>query len=273
MNTTNTPAIRLEQNSGGGFTAQTWDVAGNEANFFVRDVTGGSRLPFRIRPGAPTSSIDINASGQVGIGTASPGTKVDISLANGDFLRIVESGSGTPNRVFLGDQTNAGYLDLRTSDGTIRTLLNAGQTSFINSNGGNVGIGTTLPTDTLSVNGTASKPGGGTWAVFSDERLKTIKGQFNSGLKAVMQLQPLRYEYTQNNALKINSPGEHIGFGAQAVQKIIPEAVTRNSQGYLMLNNDPIIWTMLNAIKEQQEEIVELKKQVRELQTAARKRK
>ena len=62
--------MRLEQNNSGGFTAQTWDVAGNEANFFVRDVTGGSRLPFRIRPGAPTSSIDINASGNVGIGTA-----------------------------------------------------------------------------------------------------------------------------------------------------------------------------------------------------------
>jgi hypothetical protein len=70
--TSNTPALRLEQNNSGGFTAQTWDVAGNEANFFVRDVTGGSRLPFRIRPGAPTSSIDISADGDVGIGTASP---------------------------------------------------------------------------------------------------------------------------------------------------------------------------------------------------------
>jgi hypothetical protein len=57
INTSNTPGIRLEQNSSGGFTAQTWDIAGNEANFFVRDVTGGSRLPFRIRPGAPTSSF------------------------------------------------------------------------------------------------------------------------------------------------------------------------------------------------------------------------
>src|SRR5713226_5117057 len=72
INTSNTPAHRLEQNSSGGFSAQTWDIAGNEANFFVRDVTGGSRLPFRIRPGAPTSSIDIAASGNVGIGTASP---------------------------------------------------------------------------------------------------------------------------------------------------------------------------------------------------------
>jgi len=76
--TGNTPAIRLEQTSAGGFTAQTWDVAGNEANFFVRDVTGGSRLPFRIRPGAPTSSIDISASGDVGIGTASPQEKLHV---------------------------------------------------------------------------------------------------------------------------------------------------------------------------------------------------
>src|SRR6266404_4275548 len=71
--TSDTPAHRLEQTAAGGFTAQTWDIAGNEANFFVRDVTGGSRLPFRIRPGAPTSSIDISASGFVGIGTSSPG--------------------------------------------------------------------------------------------------------------------------------------------------------------------------------------------------------
>ena len=75
FNTSNTPGIRLEQNSSVGFATQTWDVAGNEANFFIRDVTRGSRLPFRIRPGAPTSSIDINGSGNVGLGTASPQTK------------------------------------------------------------------------------------------------------------------------------------------------------------------------------------------------------
>src|SRR5439155_13052926 len=76
--TSNTPAMRLEQNNTGGFTAQTWDVAGNEANFFVRDVTGGSRLPFRIRPGAPTSSIDISATGNVGILTASPAAHLHV---------------------------------------------------------------------------------------------------------------------------------------------------------------------------------------------------
>ncbi len=70
INTSNTPATRFEQNSSGGFSAQTWDMAGNEANFFIRDVTGGSRLPFRIRPGAPTSSIDIQADGKIWVKNA-----------------------------------------------------------------------------------------------------------------------------------------------------------------------------------------------------------
>lgn len=77
--TGNTPALRLDQSGAGGFTPQIWDVAGNEANFFVRDATNGSRLPLRIRPGAPTSSIDISADGDVGMGTASPGAALNIA--------------------------------------------------------------------------------------------------------------------------------------------------------------------------------------------------
>src|SRR4029078_13179496 len=123
---------------------------------------------------------------------------------------------------------------------------------LLNPNGGNVGIGTTAPTELLSVNGSASKPGGVTWAVFSDERLKRIHGTYRTGLSAVMQLQPVRYEYKANIALGIKSEGEHIGFSAQAVKQVIPEAVTSTSNGYLMVNSDPILWTMLNAIKEQQ---------------------
>jgi hypothetical protein len=162
--------------------------------------------------------------------------------------------------------TNYSYIQ-STVFGTSGNILS------LNEAGGNVGIGTALPTEVLSVNGTASKPGGGSWSVFSDERLKNIRGNFNTGLKAVMQLQPLRYEYKQNNALGIKSEGEHIGFGAQAVQKIIPAAVTMTENGYLQVNNDPILWTMLNAIKEQQKEIEQLKGQIKQLRTVSRRRR
>jgi hypothetical protein len=138
---------------------------------------------------------------------------------------------------------------------------------------GRVGIGTTTPDQLLSVNGDASKVGGGSWLNFSDERLKKFNGTYTTGLNAVMQLQPMRFQYRPNNTLGLRSEGEFIGLGAGAVKKIIPEAVTTTDSGYLMVNNDPIIWTMLNAIKEQQKEIVELKRQIRQLRATTRRRR
>jgi hypothetical protein len=274
-NTSDTPAIRLEQNNSGGFSAQTWDIAGNEANFFVRDVTSGSRLPFRIRPGAPTSSIDISADGDVGIGTAGPNARLDIKQSTDDFvgglhLRRPSTNdtwaivTGNDNNLYMGYATDASLANAAADFTVVPLVVTANN---------RVGIRTTSPDQALSVNGDASKTGGNTWLAFSDERLKTIKGRFNTGLKAVMQLQPIRYEYLKVNALGLKSEGEHIGFGAQTLQKIIPEAVTKNGDGYLMVNSDPIIWTMLNAIKEQQQQIAELKAEVRKLQTATRRRR
>jgi len=292
--TSNTPAQRYEQTNAGGFTAQTWDVAGNEANFFVRDVTSGSRLPFRIRPGAPTSSIDISATGNVGVGTASPGAKLEVSKGGG--IAVLALSHSTTAGQFTAMQIGrtaadgtwgvasqatdfvansaAGDIVVRSESTSQKLMLSSGSgDAALVVNNTNVGIGTTAPTDTLSVNGTASKPGGGTWSVFSDERLKNINGRFNTGLKALMQLQPIRYRYKPDNALGLKSETENIGFGAQTLRKIIPEAVTKNSAGYLMVNSDPILWTMLNAIKEQQQEIAELKDQIKKLQTASHKRR
>jgi hypothetical protein len=146
--TGNTPAMRLEQNSSGGFTAQTWDVAGNEANFFVRDVTGGSRLPFRIRPGAPTSSIDIAASGNVGVGTASPASKLHVT--GGSAFITGDSGG-------LAASAGAGLALKESASGAEVFGFDYGtgipKSLILQSPGGNVGIGTTAPTSKLQVVG------------------------------------------------------------------------------------------------------------------------
>lgn len=108
-----TPTMRLEQNGSSGFTPQTFDVASNEANFFVRDVTNGSTLPFRIRPGAPTSAIDVASSGNVGIGASSPNFPLHVQRSNGTAQIKVEEQSSTSAARTLLDLENNGIVRWR----------------------------------------------------------------------------------------------------------------------------------------------------------------
>lgn len=111
-----TPTIRLEQNGSSGFTPQTWDLAGNETNFFVRDVTMGSLLPFRIRPGAASNSLYIAANGDVGMGTSGPEESLHIRRTNGSAKFFVEEASGTELARDLMTLENNGRVDFRLTD-------------------------------------------------------------------------------------------------------------------------------------------------------------
>jgi len=202
--------------------------------------------------------------GNVGVGTANPLRSLQIGPGS-DSLFTLSQSDGTPHAGAIRFGDNTGWkLYIGRSREFSGGGLNFGATGALMTiqDNGRVGIGTTAPDQLLSVNGNASKAGGGSWATFSDERLKNIRGSFNSGLKAVMQLQPIRYEYKPGNALGIKASEEHVGFAAQAVERVIPEAVTKSEHGYLMVNNDPIIWTMLNAIKEQQQQIEAQRRQI-----------
>ncbi|MDH7447523.1 hypothetical protein [Aquimarina sp. 2201CG14-23] len=78
----NSPVLRLEQDGSDGFTAQSWDLAGNEANFFIRDVTNGSKLPFRIQPNTPENTLSLRSNGAIGVGTNGPNGNASIHLAS-----------------------------------------------------------------------------------------------------------------------------------------------------------------------------------------------
>ncbi len=134
---------------------------------------------------------------------------------------------------------------------------------------GKVGIATTSPGGyTLAVNGSAAKPGGGSWSNFSDIRLKELNGRYERGLSEVSKLSPVRYRYKENNDLELPSENEFVGVVSQQVQSIIPEAVEENDNGYFMVNNDPIIWAMVNAIKELKAENESLKQKLEALEGA-----
>ncbi len=225
---------------------------------------------------APISTLDVDASapGLLGptITLTNPGggkgasTSIDfnsyaprtgLGIPYNPAARIwAEDAGGWSDNIYLATNTPGNYnngLHLGI------TILSTGQ----------VGIATNSPDNALSVNGNADKLGGGSWGTYSDGRLKNLNGNFNSGLSQILQIHPVRYRYKPDNALGIHDPEEHIGVVAQEVQRVIPEAVTENSKGYLLVNNDPIIWSMLNAIKEQQREFrqqqAELAKALRQI--------
>jgi hypothetical protein len=150
-----TPTLRLQQDGSSGFAPQTWDVAGNETNFFIRDVTNGSQLPFRIRPDAPTNSVFIDVDGEVGFGTSSPDAAVDIENNSGAGFRLTNTGSGggtwdffvNANTSRFNIEFNDGNIPFKIDDGADNNLLQVGivASDQVDINGDLVVSGTITP--------------------------------------------------------------------------------------------------------------------------------
>ncbi len=159
----NTPTLRLEQNGSSGFTPQTWDVAGNEANLFIRDVTNGSTLPFRIRPGAPSDALHIVASGNIGIGTSAPEQALHVRRTNAATTRVlIENANASAQNIGLRLDNNAaaavdGWDFTAALNGNFQiSRVGSGITELaITAANGNITTGANL-----NVTGTLTKGGG-----------------------------------------------------------------------------------------------------------------
>ena len=96
------PAVRLEQDGSYGWTPQTWDLCGNESNFFIRDATHASKLPFRIEPDAPTDSLFIQDDGSIGFGTGAPAYPLEVERTGTDATFVVERTDGAAAKFSAG---------------------------------------------------------------------------------------------------------------------------------------------------------------------------
>ncbi len=99
----------------------------------------------------------------------------------------------------------------------------------------------------------------------SSLRFKTNLKPFDSGLNLVKRLQPITFDWTTNGK-------NDLGLGAEDVAEIEPLLVTYNEEGRIQgVKYDRLGVVLLNAVKEQQEQIenqekqnLELKKQIAE---------
>jgi hypothetical protein len=101
----------------------------------------------------------------------------------------------------------------------------------VNGSNGNVGVGTTSPAFLLHVNGSAGKPGGGSWSNSSDARLKKNVRELDGALDALLSLRGVTFEYVDPAAIR-ELPGERIGMIAQEVERVFPDWVDEGPGGY-----------------------------------------
>ncbi len=200
----------------------------------------------------------VDTVGKVGIGTNAPSEIIHIKNGN---IRIESTGSpyvdffetGFNDRFgiysdFSGYDNENRLMFTSNSSGSVPLESDAKMTMLQN---GYIGIGTSTPSYLLQLSlNSAAKPSSSAWTISSDMRLKDLKGKYTKGLKEIIRLEPIVYQYKKNNEMNIKETDtDSYGFSAQDVQKIFPEAVTENDKGYLALDLHPVYVAQINAIK------------------------
>lgn len=212
-------------------------ITGGSGSYTISQSSSGSVASVNATPPLASSggaNPNISLSGIVSVangGTgatnfASAGIATTSSLSSYALLSgAIFSGaiSGT-TAGFSGDLRAASCLNSSGSsgvlpDGSIR-IGNSSSTIFYNASAFQMAIDGQFPFFFRS-NGSAEKPGGGSWAGISDARLKDNVTPLTGALNKLLALNPVSYTW------KYPSPNvSNVGFIAQEVKQIIPSAVS-----------------------------------------------
>ena len=138
-------------------------------------------------------------------------------------------------------------------------------TSNIFNNGGNIGIGTATPSVKLEVNGRLKTLG---INELSDVRYKKDIQTLTNALANVEKLRGVSYDWKQAEFPQKNFEAKHqIGLIAQELEKVYPELVNTDAEGYKSVDYSKLVAVLIEAVKEQQVEISNLQNASKEQAT------
>lgn len=115
--------------------------------------------------------------------------------------------------------------------------------------------GSVFMTGSLTVTGSITATGDITAFASSDERLKDNITPIEGALDKINQIGGYGFDWNDNS----EHSGHDVGVIAQEIEKVLPEVVVDRDNGYKAVRYDKIVALLINAIKEQQLQIDELR--------------
>lgn len=217
-------SVAIGRSNVGGGSPTTW--VATDPVFEVGVGNGSTTL---------ANALTVLKNSRVGIGTPAPTVPLQVQGGNdatpttGGYLQL---GHQSTTNLILDD--NEILARNNGAAGTLSLNNNGGNVNISASGTGRVAIGHGSAAFTLDVNGTAGKPGGGSWSVSSDLRLKRNVQDLDGSLAKLLALRGVTFEYNDPAAIG-ELPGERIGFIAQEVEQVFPDWVGQKDDGMKFL--------------------------------------
>jgi hypothetical protein len=232
---TGSPTNLLHLDSGTGTTA--WAKFENNTNYGYIGYDNADAWLFY---NGTTERMRIDSSGNVGIGTSSPSSYLEVvgsGVANSTIARI-KGGSATGNRGIDISNDASGNVEIQA----IRASDNStGYQLTINPDGGNVGIGTSSPSTVLHLNDTTDpiirlQRGGGVYSQVQSDGAGSLylsADAGNTGSSSRMQFnvdgsEKMRIDSSGNVGIGTSSPEERLD-----LSDTFPQNLKLGLRGYL----------------------------------------
>jgi hypothetical protein len=273
----------VDQNTLAGYAL----AAGANGDNFINCPTGGT-INFAVDAAAHSRILP---NGNFGIGTTDPGiyklfvngplkigsqeavstptpTKLmfDNSYSDGQTkyklkISLHDDGGSGKYGFSIGSIADVQYFSERHHDFYINDTL-AMRIGTVNNR--NVGIGITIPEYKLDVNGNIRAIS----TIYpSDRRFKIEITPISKAIDKINALQGVTYRWNRNAfPEKDFSETKQIGLIAQDVEKILPEVVHTDNDGYKSLSYDKLTAVLIEAVKSQQQIIDEQNQKIKNLE-------
>ena len=263
--------LDVTSKTSGSSNVQQWSYNGAASSYRLQLNTivtpGLVRWSFdMLNAGAGYNNVLVLDRGNVGIGTAAPAYKLDVAAgtikATNDIL--IGDAAYSTNASYVGMKTTfqtgtSDYMILSgTTDGATYVSAKDGEGVYIRGGGNNSGNQIYVPDSTyIQVTTNSFNVSGDVLAyATSDARLKDNVTPIQNPIQKVKAIGGYEFDW---NDKQDTYEGHDVGVLAQEIEAIMPEVVTTRENGYKAVKYEKIVPLLIEAIKEQQKQIDELK--------------